>query len=271
MNETREKLINIIKLNNLSIKEISNKSGLSPTTIKDFLREENDEKFQNLGCIGYSKIKKLFNDYNEDINLWDCDFKKTYGHGICDISGVENGKQMKYYETWKGMLRRCYSNKYHKKEPTYKNCEVCEEWLLFSNFKKWYKDNYYQIDNDKVALDKDILNKGNKVYNPNDCVFVNQVINNLFTKSNKIRGNLPIGVKQYNNSNKFKVTLSFYDFDERHKSKISLGAYNTSSEAFNVYKKAKEDNIKRVADYYKSQIPIKLYNAMYNYKVDITD
>ena len=68
MNETREKLINIIKLNNLSIKEISNKSGLAPTTIRDFLREENDEKFQNLGCIGYSKIKKLFNDYNEDIN-----------------------------------------------------------------------------------------------------------------------------------------------------------------------------------------------------------
>ena len=46
----------------------------------------------------YNKIKKLFNDYNEDINLWDCDFKKTYGYGICDISGVENGKQMKYYE-----------------------------------------------------------------------------------------------------------------------------------------------------------------------------
>ena len=67
------------------------------------------------------------------------------------------------------------------------------------------------------------------------------------------------------------IKLSFYDFDKRHKSKISLGIYNTALEAFNVYKKAKEDNIKRVADYYKSQIPIKLYNAMYNYKVEITD
>ena len=265
MNETREKLINIIKLNNLSIKEISNKSSLSPTTIKDFLREENDEKFQNLGCIGYSKIKKLFNDYNEDINLWDCDFKKTYGHGICDISGVENGKQMKYYETWKGMLRRCYSNKFHKKEPTYKNCEVCEEWLLFSNFKKWYKDNYYQIDNDTMALDKDILNKGNKVYNPNDCVFVNQVINNLFIKNDKIRGNLPIGVQTRKDTKKY-IAISCNGSGNK-----SLGSFNTPEEAFKAYKKDKEQYIKQVAEEYKDKIPKKLYEAMYRYEVEITD
>ena len=265
MNETRKKLINIIKLNNLSIKEISNKSGLSPTTIKDFLREENDENFQNLGCIGYNKIKKLFNDYNEDINLWDCDFKKTYGHGICDISGVENGKQMKYYETWKGMLRRCYSNKFHKKEPTYKNCEVCEEWLLFSNFKKWYKDNYYQIDNDTMALDKDILNKGNKVYNPNDCVFVNQVINNLFIKNDKIRGNLPIGVQTRKDTKKY-IAISCNGSGNK-----SLGSFNTTEEAFNAYKKDKEQYIKQVAEEYKDKIPKKLYDAMYRYEVEITD
>ena len=250
MNETRKKLINIIRLNNLSIKEISNKSGLSPTTIKDFLREENDEKFQNLGCIGYSKIKKLFNDYNEDINLWDCDFKKTYGYGICDISGVENGKQMKYYETWKGMLRRCYSNKYHKKEPTYKNCEVCEEWLLFSNFKKWYKDNYYQIDNDTMALDKDILNKGNKIYSPDNCIFVPMRINQLFIKSNGSRGELPIGVTR--SGNKFRSRLHIIEGEKY------LGSFNTPEEAFCAYKTFKEQYIKQVADEYKDKIPKKL-------------
>ena len=182
-----------------------------------------------------------------------------------------NGEHTPQYKHWHAMMVRCYANNQNTIHPTYKGCSVCKEWLNFQNFAKWFDDNYYQIDNDTMALDKDILNKGNKVYNPNDCVFVNQVINNLFTKSNKSRGNLPIGVKQYSNSNKFKVELSFYDFDERHKSRISLGVYNTSSEAFNVYKKAKEDNIKRVADYYKNQIPIKLYNAMYNYKVEITD
>lgn len=30
-------------------------------------------------------------------------------------------------------------------------------------------------------------------------------------------------------------------------------------------------NIKEVADYYKDKIPKKLYNAMYDYEVEITD
>ena len=77
--------------------------------------------------------------------------------------------------------------------------KLCEEWKEYSNFEKWYDENYYQIDNDLMCLDKDILHKGNKIYNPNDCVFVNRIINNLFTKSNNIRGELPIGVKKSSN------------------------------------------------------------------------
>ena len=33
----------------------------------------------------------------------------------------------------------------------------------------------------------------------------------------------------------------------------------------------KEKNIKQIADYYKEQIPINLYNALYRYEVEITD
>ena len=33
----------------------------------------------------------------------------------------------------------------------------------------------------------------------------------------------------------------------------------------------KENEIKLTADQYKDKIPKKLYNAMYNYKVEITD
>ena len=32
-----------------------------------------------------------------------------------------------------------------------------------------------------------------------------------------------------------------------------------------------EKNIKEVADYYKGQIPQKVYNALYDYEVEITD
>lgn len=32
------------------------------------------------------------------------------------------------------MLQRCYDSKYHEKSPTYKNCEVHNEWLNYQNF-----------------------------------------------------------------------------------------------------------------------------------------
>jgi hypothetical protein len=84
----------------------------------------------------------------------------------------ENGKQLKSYDYWRGMIRRCYSEKYHITHPTYRNCTVCDEWKCYDNFKEWFKINYYEIHNESTALDKDILIKGNKVYSPDTCVFV---------------------------------------------------------------------------------------------------
>ena len=52
---------------------------------------------------------------------------------------------------------------------------------------------------------------------------------------------------------------------------MNLGRFNTPEEAFYTYKEAKEKEIKRVADLYKDRIPQKLYDAMYNYEVEITD
>ena len=37
------------------------------------------------------------------------------------------------------------------------------------------------------------------------------------------------------------------------------------------YKEAKEETIKMIADHYKNLIPEKLYNAMYEYEVNIND
>ena len=50
-----------------------------------------------------------------------------------------------------------------------------------------------------------------------------------------------------------------------------LGYYETQKKGFEIYKYYKEKNIKQVADYYKEQIPYKLYNALYLYKVEIND
>lgn len=113
-----------------------------------------------------------------------------------------------------------------------------------------------------MHLDKDILIKGNKIYSPNTCIFVPQKINSLFTKRNSVRGEYPIGVTYSKKNHKFEPQVQGRGW---------LGYYDTPEESFEVYKKNKEKRIKEIADEYKNKIPIKLYDALYDYKVEITD
>lgn len=189
--------------------------------------------------------------------------KKVFKVGINDI---EDGSKNISYFYWKHMLRRCYDDKLLIKYPTYIGCSVCEEWKYYSNFKKWYEENYYEIDDEKMCLDKDILHKGNKLYSSDTCVFAPNRINTLFVKNNSHRGNLPIGVSYHKQNDKYQVVFKI----SKEKLKY-LGCYNDPIEAFNIYKYEKEKLVKQVADQYKDKIPNKLYNAMYNYIVEITD
>lgn len=192
-----------------------------------------------------------------------------YGIGIIGDNKTtdENGKAINSYRVWASMFTRCYEKKGRNK--TYNDCYVCDEWKYYSNFKKWYDKNHYTIPNEKMCLDKDILIKGNKVYSPNTCVFVPISINLLFVKSNKIRGELPIGVSR-SKSNKYRANISIKTPNGGYKTK-QLGVFDTIEEAFNSYKIEKELYIKRIADKFKDKIPHKLYDAMYKYEVEITD
>ena len=185
------------------------------------------------------------------------------GYGISDI--YVDGKRSRCFQVWKEMLRRCYSESFHEKYPTYIGCEVCVEWHDFRVFREWYEENYYEIEGQRMDLDKDILVKGNKIYSPSTCVFVPQVINVLFTKRNSKRGQYPIGVSFDKKNNKYQANCHV-----RGKAK-KLGRYRTVEQAFSVYKQAKEEEIKRIADEYIELIPSNLYQAMYNYEVSILD
>ena len=198
--------------------------------------------------------------------------KRVYGIGYLGEGKYktrENRKKTKCYNTWMHMLERCYDEKLHKKHPTYKDCKVSEEWHNFQNFAKWYDENYYEIEGERMCLDKDILVKGNKIYSPETCIFVPQTINSLFTKRQNYRGESVIGTSPKNS--KYVVHCSIIN-PETGKSKIKhLGYYDTQEKAFEIYKYHKEKNIKEVADYYKDKILEKLYDGMYSYKVEIDD
>ena len=194
-------------------------------------------------------------------------FPSLFGIGFIGIGKFkpfdENGKPTKCYNAWMGMYKRCYDMKYQDKHPTYKGCKVCKEWHNFQVFAEWYYSHFYEIEGQIMNLDKDILYKGNKIYSADTCIFVPQFINKLFVKCDKARGKYPIGVTKNGNNFLAKVT--------KDKEQICLGTYDTPEEAFLVYKKAKEQYIKEVAEEYKNKIPQKLYDAMIAYEVEIDD
>lgn len=181
----------------------------------------------------------------------------------------ENGKNTRVYDTWHNMLQRCYDEKYQKKYPTYIGCGASEEFHNFQNFGDWNSKNYYEIEGEQMCLDKDILVKHNKIYSPETCVFVPQTINKLFTKRQNDRGESVIGTSPIDG--KYRARCYMINL-ETGKSKCEyLGLFDTQEKAFKIYKYYKEKNIKMVADYFREQIPDKLYDALYNYEVEIDD
>ena len=147
--------------------------------------------------MGKVKVRKR-NKLVFGVGVNDADYN-VYEHAVVD------GKDKivwtcPFYRTWKNMLVRCYSEKYQLKRPTYKGCSVCEEWLTFSNFKAWME----QQDWGSKHLDKDLLKEGNKLYCPDYCIFVDQMINSFVTDRVNARGEYMIGVDWNKASGKFR-------------------------------------------------------------------
>ena len=212
----------------------------------------------------YSKFKK---------GIIKCPYEpKVYGVGYLGegkYKRLNNGEIHKWYKIWHEMLRRCYDPKLQEKEPTYKGCAVEEHLFDFQNMGKWLDENYYEVPGEKMHLDKDILNKGNKIYSKETCIFVPERINTLFTKRDNDRGDCPIGVSDLPSGNYQAYCNNGYG------KQVYLGVYSTKEEAFRVYKEYKEKLIKDTIDSYEGKIPEPHYSrlkiAMYNYKVEITD
>ena len=174
----------------------------------------------------------------------------VYGVGITGTKYPTrvNGVITKEYVLWHSMLVRCYSDKSKKKNPTYEGCEVSDNFKSYEYFYEWC---HKQIGfgNGGFELDKDLLIKGNKVYNENVCVFLPQEINSLLVKSTASRGEHLIGVCWHKRDKVFMTAVS------KNKGKQEfLGYFKTELEAFNAYKTAKETFVKEQADKWKLQI-----------------
>ena len=183
-----------------------------------------------------------------------------YGKGILGEGFKQSDSQSYSFQLWKNMLKRCYSEVSFKKSPSYEQCLTSETFNHYQQFKTWCNQQL-GFGNTGWELDKDILVKGNKVYSEDTCCFVPKEINLLLVKHDKGRGNYSLGVDYHKSRKQFRARCS-----DKH-----LGWFNTEIEAFNAYKTAKEDYIKSLANKWKDQIDPRVYEALMNYQVEITD
>ena len=145
-----------------------------------------------------------------------------------------------FYNTWKGMLARCYSEKFLRKMPVYVGCSVCEEWLTFSKFRNWMVSQNWQDNDGKTKqLDKDLLSDclRGKCYAPNTCIFVSHSVNSFISNCSGTNGDLPRGVRYYPKNGKFNAQIQSPKVGK----KVNLGYYDTPEEASVVYIKAKSE------------------------------
>ena len=165
----------------------------------------------------------------------------VYGVGVNDsqepVYKLTNGVRLRcpFYSTWVRMLKRCYCPKYHALKPSYAGCSVATEWLSFSNFKSWMREQDWE----GKHLDKDILTPGNKVYSAQTCCFVEPSLNQLlaFYRS-KPRG-LPPGVSLDKWSGRYRAQC--HDFGR------ALGRFETPQQAHVAYALAKSSVIRSAA------------------------
>lgn len=160
------------------------------------------------------------------------------GVGVTDLkTRGENGAQEKAYLVWRCMLDRCYGKSVQKKQWTYIGCTVCDEWLVYSRFKKWFDKNYFE----GAELDKDILVEGNREYSPKFCVMVPSKLNLLFGNATTgRRKGFRFGVRKVNG--KFGAAIKV---DGEYK---WLGRFNTHEEAATAWLSEKRRHVRKVVD-----------------------
>lgn len=226
--------------------------SLYPVTEKQYAAIK--EVHEKSGTISEDEIMDIANDiaYKQDAwRLWY--YARTY-MGVGYVGGSADFKSDVWIR-WANMIKRCYSKKIHSYKPYYKDCEVCEEWRNFQNFKIWYDEHF--IPGTKVDLDKDLLGRCGHMYSPETCAFMTHFLNTVFEER---------GVKQLITQNKDKKYMAVMSILNKKK---EIGIFDTKEEAVKAYIEYRKQYILDVAESCKGKVQDCVYEAMLNWEVEV--
>jgi len=138
------------------------------------------------------------------------------------------------------MFVRCYSLTSEDHIRAYSDCSVCDDWHLFSNFKRWMETKDWT----GKDLDKDILVPKNKIYMPDRCIFIPHSLNSMLTDTRSARGQYPIGVSYHRRTKKYQAQCMV---DGK---KIYIGYFQSPDKAYKAYREFKSEVVIKASQQY---------------------
>lgn len=165
------------------------------------------------------------------------------------------------FKRWNLILHRCYETKNtHFHNYGKRGVKVCKSWHNFSNFYRWFVNNYKK----GMQIDSDLFSEGIKEYSPEKCVFVPRKVNSLLVTMRSIKRDLPIGVYKHKVNKNYVASLSVDDGKV-----LKIGSYKTPEEAFDAYAKHKKSRINAVAEecLASGEISLRIYQALIDYEI----
>ena len=109
------------------------------------------------------------------------------------------------YKQWHSMLRRAFCPKTHAKYPTYIGTTVSDEFMTFSKFDDWYRQQYGWGKGWEV--DKDVKGNG-KHYSAETCILIPGALNSLLVDNDAVRGAFPAGVGWHEANGQLRAMVS---------------------------------------------------------------
>lgn len=184
----------------------------------------------------------------------------------------QNKSSTAAYGVYDGIRARCKGENNDKNyHACYNDTSMCREWLDNpKSFVKWYLIHYYQVDNESMAVDKDLFGNSSHVYSPDTCCILPQGLNTLLSNCKKHytagmtpENSLPYGVRYNSKINKYYGEITFSGADDS----VKLSYHNTPEKAFEEYKAMKQADIYITAAKYKDKIPEYIYKQLLTVEV----
>lgn len=194
---------------------------------------------------------------------------KICGHGYFSKPfNVEYARRDKCYKTWEKMLFNCFGANSLKEKPT-----ICDEWLDYFEFKKWWDENYYEMGNGtlEMCFTKNFMSFDNNRYSPELCAVIPRFLMTVLkTKRTNIER-----INKGRNGEEIPSGFTYVDgkmggkysaFVQTDVERLYVGMADTLEELIEPYKIIKEDYVHGLAEKNKNIFPKPVYDRLANYE-----